>query len=237
MFEHKTRIRFSEIDKTGRLSMHGLLSLFQDIGYQHALNKGQGMDYTLRTGCTWFLLHWNIEAVSMPSVGQEVYVKTCVYSQQSSLAQKSVWMEDMDGNILAKGDTMWAYFNVIEQHAAHYAKENWWVEDFGEKVELTDKARRINLPKDLTALPQVMVDDYLLDTNEHANNVRLTELAMRLTGKDFGTTHLRAEFREQSPAYKYIYPFTAKVNTEGRETTYLAFKNEEGKTLSVYLFE
>ena len=74
MFWKKFEIRFSETDESGCLSMSGLLRLFQDVGYFHALARGRG-NTPVRTSSgtvpapaenqkrTWYLLSWHIEAM------------------------------------------------------------------------------------------------------------------------------------------------------------------------------
>ena len=68
MYEMSCKVRFSETDRNGVMSMNGLLRLFQDVGYAHALERGFGLEYTGRTRCTWYLLSWQIEAFRMPRV-------------------------------------------------------------------------------------------------------------------------------------------------------------------------
>lgn len=42
MYEASYRVRFSETGKDGKMSMNGVLRLFQDCGYEHALDRGFG---------------------------------------------------------------------------------------------------------------------------------------------------------------------------------------------------
>ena len=112
MYEMSCKVRFSETDRNGVMSMNGLLRLFQDVGYAHALERGFGLEYTGRTRCTWYLLSWQIEAFRMPRAGEKITLRTCIYDMRASLAHKSIAMYDSDGNCLALGDTMWVYVNV-----------------------------------------------------------------------------------------------------------------------------
>ena len=118
MFEQNCRIRFSEIDRTGHLSMEGLLRLFQDIGYAHAQERKLGVDYTKEHHYTWYLLSWNIHAISMPKLGEHVTMKTWFYKLQGTLARKNVVMYDDFGRCLAAADTMWVYIDVETQKPA-----------------------------------------------------------------------------------------------------------------------
>lgn len=200
MYELSCRVRFSETDKYGKMSMNGVLRLFQDCGYEHALDRGFGLEYTRRTHCTWYLLSWNIEIIDAPHAGDEITVKTFIYDMQESIAKKYIAMYDKSGRCLATGDTMWVYMNIDSQTPVLPDKDNmgWKYQDFGERLDEPVLRRRISVPRDGVKMPPYKVNDYLLDTNGHANNVRLTELAMSMAGADDGKCNvLRAEFKRQ----------------------------------------
>ncbi|MGN1186891.1 MAG: acyl-[acyl-carrier-protein] thioesterase [Lachnospiraceae bacterium] len=252
MYEMPCRIRFSETDKSGRLSMNGLLRLFQDCGYNHAIDRGYGLKYTERTHCTWYLLSWQIEAHRMPLVGEEVVMRTCIYDMQASLARKSIAMYDGSGECLATGDTMWVYMDVYKQEPVEPkdipgrevqndgeegTQEGWLPEDYGDKIPMSVRSRRIIVPDDVMALKPCRVNSYLIDTNGHANNVRLTELAMSLTNADGGDCiQLRAEFKKQVKADSMIYPYIKESHHNDSNVITAAFRDEYGNTLTVFEF-
>ena len=252
MYEMPCRIRFSETDRSGRLSMNGLLRLFQDCGYNHAIDRGYGLKYTEKNHCTWYLLSWQIEAHRMPLVGEEVVMRTCIYDMQASLARKSIAMYDGSGECLATGDTMWVYMDVNKQEpvepkdspcrnqrdeAENGIQEGWLPEDFGDKIPMSVRSRRIIVPDGVTALKPHRLNSYLIDTNGHANNVRLTELAMSLTDADAGDCiQLRAEFKKQVKADSLIYPYIKESHHNDSIVITAAFRDECGNTLTVFEF-
>lgn len=200
MYEISCRVRFSETDKYGKMSMNGVLRLFQDCGYEHALDRGFGFDYTQRTHCTWYLISWDIEIIDAPHAGDEIVVKTYIYDMQESLAKKYIAMYDKNGKCLAKADTVWVYMNVDTQRPTIPDRNNmgWLPQDFGDRPDGNLPRKRIAMPSGGMKLGACKINDYMLDTNGHANNVRLTELAMSLVGADDGKcNYLRAEFKRQ----------------------------------------
>lgn len=254
MYEMSCKVRFSETDRNGVMSMNGLLRLFQDVGYAHALERGFGLEYTGRTRCTWYLLSWQIEAFRMPRAGEEITLRTCIYDMRASLAHKSIAMYDRGGGCLAVGDTMWVYVNVDRQEPAEPDEDTaagWLPEDFGgrivENCRTEDRAvpmsRRIRVPVDGKRLGDCVTEGYILDTNGHANNVRLTELAMRLAGADNGScVRLRAEFKEQVKAQSVICPvlktdvIDCGDETGGMAVNTIAFKDTAGNVKAVFEF-
>lgn len=242
MYNMNCRIRYSETDMNGKLSMNGLLRLFQDIGYNHAIDRNLGMEHTEKTRCTWYLLSWHILSIEMPSAGENVTVSTCIYDYQASLAYKSIELRDTKGKLLAVGDTKWVYMNIDKQEPAAAPDGQWLDEDFGQKTEIILPAgippvsRRIQVPKEkpneFQLIEKTYVKPYLLDTNGHANNVKLTELAMSISGADAGCDMLRAEFTRQVRKDTYIYPFIA----EKENGVVVEFKDETGNLLTVFEF-
>lgn len=240
MYTMEARIRLSETDRAGKLSMNGLLRLFQDCGYSHAQDRNFGLEYTKRTNCTWYLLSWQIHALNMPFVGETVQIRTCIYDKQASLAYKSIAMYNAAGECLAVGDTMWVYMNVLRQEPSEPSGESWLPEDFGEKMEpsvFPVLSRRISVPQNFCGMESMepcRISPFLLDTNGHANNVRLTELAMRLCGADDGCRHLRAEFKRQIKADSTVYPFMKRTEENGNIV--VVFRDGKEEMLSVFEF-
>ena len=116
--------------------------------------------------------------------------------------------------------------------------------DFGQKIEpfginsqTAAAPRRIRIPSDAVNMEPCRIETYVLDTNGHANNVRLTELAMRLSGADNEScTGLRAEFKEQVKADSMVYPVIKKDRHGNVTVITIAFKNDAGHTMAVFEF-
>lgn len=232
MYSMNCRIRYSETDRDGKLSMNGLLRLFQDVGYNHAIDRNLGMEYTEKTRCTWYLLSWQICSIEMPAAGEQVTVSTYIYDCQASLAYKSIELRDLHGRLLAVGDTKWVHMNIDRQEPYDAPDGQWLETDFGKKAEMPPMSRRIEVPKDMKIGEKTYIKPYLIDTNGHANNVRLTELAMSISGADAGCVTLRAEFKKQVGKDTFVYPYIA--DKENGVVT--VFKDEKGETLSVFEF-
>lgn len=234
MFNKKVIIRYSEGDSTGRLSMEGLLRLFQDIGYQHAVERGFGDGHTQRTGRTWYLLSWRIEVVNMPCIEEEVEISTWFYEMKGATARKNLLMKNAKGEVLAYADTVWVYVDVQTQSAAPTDSNMWPESDYGEAFPMEPVSRRLPVVTEQNgeALLIQKARPYLIDTNNHANNVKLTLFAMELCGADFGCEKLRVEFKNQVPPGALIYPYIIR---EGNEI-FLSLKDEAGKDYTTFWF-
>ncbi len=217
MYEMKTRIRFSETDKNGVLSMSGLLRLFQDCGYAHAYIRGQTPMPDMLQKSTWYLVKWHIERYKMPRCHEEVKLATWIYKQGGSIAYKQIILTNAVGEILALGDTMWAYVDIESEKPCMPPTSIWQSEDFGKKIELKHTHKRIAHidfnNSDIKALPERMIDYNLVDINNHANNVLLTECAMKLSEYGENCSYLAAEFLRQAKIGEHLYPYITENDT------------------------
>ena len=109
MYEYSFRVRYSECDRTGHLSLMGLLGLFQDGGYLHAHDRGLGIEHSAKTEQTWYLLTWNIYADKLPPLSAYCTLSTWFYESRGVFARKNILLRDEKGEVLAKGDTLWVH--------------------------------------------------------------------------------------------------------------------------------
>lgn len=235
MYKRETRIRFSEVDKSGFLTMGALLRLFQDLIFTYVADKNLGEEYTAKTGCTWFRLSWQIDVIKMPRVTQRVTLSTHITEVRQSLVYMEIEMRDEDGNRLAIAEDMLAYYNIEEGTVEIQDESIWPHEDFGEKSQHLFRGRKIAVSKaNQFSLEQTFkITRHMLDLNGHANNVRLIEKALEICGlEDYDVKSLRAEFKNQILPEWDISAFVCE--TDG--VVKVEFKNEYGLLCNVFEF-
>ena len=59
MFEFEAKIRYSEVDSDGKLSLLGLLNYFQDCSTFQSEELGVGIEYLKEKGLLWALSAWS----------------------------------------------------------------------------------------------------------------------------------------------------------------------------------
>ena len=79
MYSFDARIRYSECDRTGRLSWEGLLNLFQDCSTFQSEELGVGVQYLLEHKRAWVLNYWQIEVNRFPAIMEDTEVSTIPY--------------------------------------------------------------------------------------------------------------------------------------------------------------
>ena len=104
MYSFNTRIRYSETDETQKLTLEGLLNYFQDCTTFHSEDLGLGVDYLRETKQAWVLNVWQIDVERFPQMGEYVKVCTAPYEFKGFMGFRNFWMEDEEGNAIAKAN-------------------------------------------------------------------------------------------------------------------------------------
>ena len=76
MYSFTSRVRYSEIDESGALSITSLIDYLQDCSTFHSDSLGLGLDHSAETGYAWLLSAWEIEIRALPHFGDEIRVGT-----------------------------------------------------------------------------------------------------------------------------------------------------------------
>lgn len=232
MYEYSFRVRYSECDRTGHLSLMGLLGLFQDGGYLHAHDRGLGIEHSAKTEQTWYLLTWNIYADKMPPLSAYCTLSTWFYESHGVFARKNILLRDEKGEVLAKGDTLWVHMDTKNGVPVPPPEGQFPPEDYGEKWEMDYKPRRIPVPKGAHVLPCVTVSADDVDTNHHVNNFRYAQMAHRALGAPEGCRGIQVEYVRQA----YLGDTLTPLRAETEEGTVLSFQNAHGLTCATFLF-
>ena len=208
------RVRYSETDATGRLSMTGLLRLFQDLNYLAVEDVGRGIGYQTAHRAAWYLLSWDVRLDAPPALSDPYRFEAAFYRRSGSLAKKYMTLTDKAGDVLATADTRWAFVDTVTGEPLPCPPDYFGDDPLTDAPRATGSGVRIRLPDDAEHLAPLTVGDALIDENGHANNVRLTELAMALAGFDTGCRRLRAEFLRQTRPGDCLTPVLATVGTD-----------------------
>ena len=79
MYKFSSRIRYSEVDSKGILSLESLLDYFQDCSTFHSEDVGVGLGYLKERHLAWVLSAWQIVVDRYPRLCEEVRIGTAPY--------------------------------------------------------------------------------------------------------------------------------------------------------------
>ena len=225
MYAFDSRIRYSETDSEGQLTLNALLNYFQDCSTFHSEDVGLGIDYMKEIGQAWVLSSWQIVVDRYPRLGEKVKIVTLPYELKGFLGYRNFAMLDEEGNYLAKANSLWSLLDMTtgKPVAVNEAMHEGYGID--EKLDMDYAPRKITVPEGGQLLEPIMVKKHHLDTNHHVNNGQYVNIAMEYLPDDFLIHQMRAEYKKQAFLDDVLYPYIVSV-----ESGYVvSLRDEEGR--------
>ncbi|MCD8015403.1 MAG: thioesterase [Lachnospiraceae bacterium] len=203
MYSFTSRIRFSETDETGHLSLTGLINYLQDCCLFQSESLGVGPDYLKEHHHLWLLSGWQIVIDRYPKMFEEVTVGTIPYAFSGCLGWRNVVILDKEGSYMVRANCPWVYLNTDTGRPDHPDAREMAVYNIREtpprkssaaeragqlknaarwsgseeKIPMEYASRKIKLPESMQAGNPVPVVQELIDSNHHVNNARYVEIA------------------------------------------------------------
>ncbi len=225
MYTFDGRIRFSEVDSEGRLTLAALLNYFQDCSTFQSEDLGLGVGYLKERNMVWVMSAWQIVVNRYPALCERVKVGTRPYEFKGFLGYRNFAMLGEDGSYLAMANSLWTLLDTAtgkpvmptEEMRAGYALE--------ERLPMEYAPRKIAIPGGGEDREPLTVKKHHLDTNHHVNNGQYVDMAMGYLPDQFEIGQMRAEYKKQAFLDDVLYPYAAEE--ENRFVVSLA--DREGK--------
>ena len=233
MYAFDSRIRYSETDSEGRLTLNALLNYFQDCSTFHSEDVGLGIGYMKEIGQVWVLSAWQIVVNRYPQLGEKVRIVTLPYELKAFLGYRNFAMLDEKGEYIAKANSLWSLLDVTtgKPVIVNEAMRKGYVAD--EKLDMDYAPRKITVPEGGQLLESIVVKKHHLDTNHHVNNGQYVNIAMEYLPDDFVIRQMRAEYKQQARLNDVICP--AREVDENKTTVIL--NDEKAEPYAVVEFK
>lgn len=207
MYTFDSRIRYSETDSEGRLSMETLLDYFQDCSTFHSEDVGVGIDYLTEHGLVWVLSSWQIVVERFPVLCEKVKIGTFPYDFKGCFGYRNFCMLEEDGSYLAKANTLWTLLDTEKMRPAKPTAEMQQAYELEEKLDMEYAPRKIAVPEGGIKKEPIEVRVQHLDTNHHVNNGQYVRMAMEFLPEGFFIHQMRAEYKKQAVLCDILYPY------------------------------
>ena len=233
MYKFDSRIRYSEVDSEGKLSMESLLDYFQDCSTFQSEDLNIGIEYLKERNMAWILSAWQIVAERYPKLGETVSIGTIPYEIKNFIGYRNFLMETESGERLAYANTMWMLMDMEKMEPVRVTQKMIEAYELGERLEMDYAPRRIRIP-DKAGVEQEMVEirHHHLDTNHHVNNGQYVRIAMEYLPEGYEIRQMRAEYKKQALLGDRMYP----VVYAGQDVTTVSLNNGEGQPYCVVEF-
>lgn len=232
MYTFDSRIRYSEVDHRGQLTLPGLINYFQDCSTFQSEHLGVGFSDLKKRGCAWILSYWQIVVNRLPKFGEEVTTGTFATGFKGLYGNRDFVMKDRDGAFLAGAHSVWVFMDMLKGRPVKPEEADVLPYETEAPLDIEYEDRKIKLPEMSEGLSAFPVRKYHIDTNEHVNNGQYVQMAMECLPDDLSVRQLRVAYKKSAVCGDMIYP---KVAFEP-ERTVAELCDEAGRPYAVVEF-
>lgn len=229
MYTFNSKIRYSESDSEGKLSLCSLLNYFQDCSTFQSEELGVGIQYLKEHHLVWVLSSWQIVVERYPSLCEKVEIGTFPYDFKGFLGYRNFFMRTGDGAYLAKANSLWSLLNTETMKPSLPPEDMLKGYGMEPRLSMDYASRKITVPENGILEEPIVVKKHHLDTNHHVNNGQYVSIAMEYLPEGFtagqGIRQLRAEYKMQAFLNDVLYPYV--VRQDGTVT--VSLRSAEGK--------
>ena len=212
MYSFDSRVRFSETEEDGTLSIQGMMNYLQDCSGFQSEDAGVGVRHLAGLHRAWFVYSWNIVIDRMPVLGERIRISTWPNRFRGIFGYRNFTIQDESGEYLVRAESVWFYVDTDpgapikapEEETAPYGS-------LEERLDMPEKPGKIRIPDMGEECDPVTVMPHHLDTNHHVNNAQYVEMARECLPEDFRIFRICAEYRKAAKLGDVIFPLAAKT--------------------------
>ena len=211
MYEFNSRVRYSEIDHHGTLTLPALINYFQDCSTFQSEDVGLGTEVLKAEKRAWILSYWQVIAERYPALGERITIGTFPTEFKGLFGNRNFYIKDERGHMIAKAYSVWVFLDT----------------------ETGRPVRKISLPEETEVLEEFPVRRYHIDTNEHVNNCQYVQMALEFLPADRQFRQIRVEYKKSAVLGDVIYPKRSREE----ERTIIELCAENGRPYAVVEFK
>lgn len=225
MYSFQSRVKYSEVDKDGFLSLEGMMNYFQDCSALHSEDLGVGIDYQKSNNITWMIITWHVQIFRRPKFSEKITIGTWPYSFKSIKGGRHYVLLDDEGNTLARANSEWVLINTKENKIAKIPNEVRDAYIVEEALDMGEIRKKIVASDMVELCDKILVTPFFLDTNGHVNNVKYLSVAEGYIGKEYN--EFRVEYKSQAFLYDEIFVYKDNASQNNQ----VVLKNQRDEVL------
>ena len=237
MYSFSSRVRYSETNKQGILSLVSLVNYLQDCALFQTDTLGVGLDHLSQKNIAWFIAAWQIQIQKMPRYGQDIVVSTWPTQLKGVIAHRNFTICSPEGFECIRADSLWFMFDFAKQSPILPPEEEWapYRSQMHEPLDMPKTSRKVRIDPQLEATikPSFVVSAQNLDTNHHVNNAQYIDFAQAAAGDISSFKRIAVQYVSSATLGDIIVP--AVYATSDSITVSLNGANEKPYALVQFL--
>lgn len=233
MYSFESKVRYSEVDSEGRITLNAILDYFQDCSSFQSEELGVGLKFMLERDVAWVLTSWLVEVKRYPAYGEKITVSTWPYDFKGFLGYRNFVIKGAGGEACACANSVWALLDAKSGKPTRILPEMLDAYEFFPKLSMEESSRKLHIPEGMEAKQPFPVHKYHIDTNRHVNNGKYVSMAQEYLTQGVRVGKMKAEYRKAAVYGDMVYPFTLQDDTK----MIVNLADEQGKPYAVIELE
>ena len=227
-YEFDGRVRYSEIDHRGTMTLPALINYFQDCSTFHSEAVGLGMERLKHDRKAWVLSYWQVIVDRYPKLGEKITTGTFATEFKGLYGNRNFYMKDESGEMIARANSIWVFMDLEKGRPARPTAEH--IEPYGtcEPLDMLMREGRSRC-RSTQRRKSPSVRKYHIDTNEHVNNCQYVQMALEMVPGDIQVQQLRVDYKKSAVLGDMIYP---RLTAE-QERTVVELCDADGKAYAI----
>ena len=232
MYTYEARVRYSETDQYGKLTLGAILDYFQDTSTFEAEDRGIGIAFLEENQIVWILSGWQVQIESYPMLGEKIKINTFPYDFKNFFGMRNFYLQDERGRTLVRANTIWTLMDTEKGCPIRIPQNLLALYHLKDKIQMEYLPRKINLTDTMEEKEHVTIREYHLDTNGHVNNAQYVKIANEIS-QTRNILGMRADYRKAAKLGDVMIPY---VGTESGKKI-ICFKDNDGTSYAVVEFQ
>lgn len=232
MYTFESRVRYSETDEKGLLSIAGIVDYFQDTSTFQSEDLGVGIEYLKERNMLWVMSAWQIVIHRYPSLGEPITAGTFPYQFKGFMGLRNFFLNDSAGRRIVEANSVWSLMDMQKGVPVRPPQEMLDRYVLEEKLEMEYAPRKIAVPEGGVCMEAFPVTKQHLDSNHHVNNGQYIYMAMEYLPEAFQVGQMRAEYKKSALLHDVIVPV---VHEQGHVVT-VSLCTQQGQPYAVVEF-
>ncbi len=206
MYSFRSKVRYSEVNKDGKLDIPSIINYFQDCSTFQSESLGLGVEHLKKEKRAWLLNVWQVEFIKDAYLMEDIEIGTWSWGAKGIYGHRNFVLNDAKGNRLVNGNSLWVFTDITTGKPVIVEPKD--IEPYGIEppIDMTDYGRKIKIEGDGEQYTSFKVRKYHIDTNGHVNNAVYVQFATEYLNDDIRVKVLRVEYRKPAVYGDVIYP-------------------------------
>lgn len=207
MYQFDSRVRYSETDENGKLTLTGMINYLQDCSTFQSEDLGMGIEYLKERKRAWWLSSWQIVIDRCPVLGEEITISTWPYDFKGMYGYRNFTIQDRQGNYLVRAASVWFLFDTEAGRPVRVREED--IRGYGQgetRLAMEYASKKIPLPEIYEEKEGILVMKHHIDSNHHVNNAQYAQIAREVLPDEFQIGELRIEYKRAAVLGDVITP-------------------------------